>query len=110
MGRFRWSIRSSLLALPLVGLDGAAMVRAVQQGRAAHAVVEYAAGFGAVLLGFNALVIALAGYFARIARIARRPAEGRWVVSPSPVVSFGLYLAMVAAAVLSVLFLSSGRF
>ncbi len=107
MGRFRWSIRSLLLAMVLVGFDCAAMIRAVQQGRLAHSVVEYAAGFGAILLVFNVLVGAFAAYFGRI---ARRPAGQRWVVSPSPTVIAGLYLAMVAAAVLSVLFLSSGLF
>ena len=100
-GRFRFSTRWLILAVALLGFDLAAMTRAIQQGRAAHAVMEYAVGFGLVLLLLNLLLVGLGWSFAR--------SGGRWRSTPSPALIAGLYLAVMSLAILSVLFLS-GRF
>ena len=104
MGRFRFSTRGLILAVAVVGFDLAAMTRAVQQGRAAHAVAEYAVGFGLVLLILNLVLLGLWWSF------ATGPTGRRGVAcsTPSPVVIAGLYLAVLALAILSVLFLTRG--
>ncbi len=107
MGRWGRSVRWLILATLVAGFDLAAMIRAVRQGRASHAVAEYAVGFGLVLLVANALVIWLAAYFAGV---ARRPEGQRLTSAPPPSVMAGLYALMVAGAVLSALFLTLGRF
>jgi hypothetical protein len=99
--RFRGSTRGLILAVALLGFDLAAMTRAIQQGRAAHSLFEYAVGFGLVLLLLNLLLIGLGWSFAR--------SGGRWMSTPSPALIAGLYLAVMSVAILSVLFLS-GRF
>lgn len=103
----RLSVRWLLAITLLIGFDCAAMIRAIQQGHAARSVTEYAVGFGLVLLVLNVLIVGLGRYFARM---GRGPGGQRLLVTPSPVVIAGLYLAMIAVAILSVLFLSSGRF
>ena len=107
MGRFRISARGMIVAVAVVGFDLAAMTRAVQQGRAAHAVAEYAMGFGLVLLVLNLIILGLGFYFAKR---ADGPPGSRLLATPSPMVIAGLYLAVLALAILSVLFLTSGRF
>ncbi len=107
MGRFRFSTRGLILGVAILGFDAAAMTRAIRQGHAAGSVGAYAAGFGLFLLVLNLLLLGLGAYFARTAggRSGRR-----WTATPSPVVIVGLYLAVLALAILSVLFLSSGLF
>jgi hypothetical protein len=63
--------------------------------------MEYAVGFGLVLLLLNLLLVGLGWSFAR--------SGGRWRSTPSPALIAGLYLAVMSLAILSVLFLS-GRF
>ena len=104
MGRSRFSVRTLMIAVAVVGIDAAAMARALQQGRAAHAVREYAIGFGLVLLVLNLDVFALMIYYARAAK------DHRLKSTPPPPVIAGAYLAVLAVAVLSVLFLSSRPF
>ncbi len=104
MGRSRFSMRALMVAVAVVGFDAAAMARAVHQGRLAHAVREYAIGFGLVLLVVNLDVFALSIYYARAAR------DRRLNSTPPPMVIAGIYLAVLAVAILSVLFLSSRPF
>jgi cytochrome b561 len=107
MGRLRISTRGLIVAVAVVGFDAAAMVRAVQQGRAAHSVVEYAVGFGLVLLFLN--IVGL-GLYSFLAKRADDKSGSRLLATPSPLLMIGLYLAVLALAILSVLFFSSGRF
>jgi hypothetical protein len=107
MARPRFSVRGLLIAVAVVGFDAAAMSRAVHQGRLVHAVADYATGFGLVLLVLNLVIIALAVYFTRQSRL---PATARLNATPPPLVIFGLYAVVVSVAILSVLFLTSGRF
>ncbi len=107
MGRPRFSIRTLIVVVAIVGLDAAAMARALYQGRLAGSVREYAIGFGTVLLVLNLDVLAILTYYAR----APRSASGSLLNStPPPLVIAGTYLAVLAVAILSVLFLSSGLF
>ena len=106
MGR-RISIRAMIAAVAVVGFDAAAMARAVQQGRLAHSVREYVLGFGLVLLVLNLVVAALLAYYARA---SGPPVGGRLRSTPPPLVIAGTYLAVLAFAVLSVLFFTAGRF
>jgi uncharacterized membrane protein YidH (DUF202 family) len=107
MGWSRFSVRSLIVAVAVVGFDAAAMTRALQQGRAAHAVREYAIVFGLVLLVLNLDVFALLAYYAKAARSS---SGSRLNSTPPPLVIAGTYLAVLAIAILSVLFLSSGLF
>ena len=107
MERSRFSIRSLIVGVAIIGFDAAAMTRAVQQGRLAHAVREYAIGFGLVLLALNVVVFALLAYYSRAARSS---SGGRLNSTPPPLVMVGTYLAVLAVAILSVLFLSSRPF
>ena len=106
-GRPRISIRGLIVAVAVAGFDAAAMIRAVQQGRASHATFEYAVGFGLVLLVLNVVVLGLSIALSR-------PVEGatgsRLRATPSPMVILGCYVAVLAMAILSVLFFLSGRF
>ena len=107
MAGSRFSIRSMIVAVAVVSFDVAAMARALQQGRAAHAVRDYAIGFGLVLLLLNLDIAGLVTYYARVPRSA----NGRRLNStPPPMVIAGTYLAVLAVAILSVLFLSSRPF
>jgi hypothetical protein len=107
MGGLKISLRTLIVAIAVVGFDAAAMTRALQQGRAAHSVREYAIGFGLVLLVLNLDVFALLLYYAK----RPSPASGsRLRSTPPPLVIAGTYLAVLAIAILSVLFLSSGLF
>jgi cytochrome b561 len=107
MGRLTISTRGMIVAVAVVGFDAAAMTRAVQQGRAAQSVNEYAIGFGLVLLILNLIVLGLYLYYAKRADSSR---GSRLNSTPPPLVIFGLYVAVLAIAILSVLFLTSGRF
>ena len=107
MGRPRISTRGMIAAVAIVGFDLAAMARAFQQGRAAHTVASYVIGFGLVLLILNLIVL---GLILDYARIGDSTGGSRLLSTPSPIVIVGLYLAVLAIAILSVLFLSSGRF
>ena len=104
MGRLAFSTRGLIVAVAVVGYDFAAMARAIHQGRLAHSVREYAIGFGSILLALNLIVAGLFLYY------ARRPRGGRLNSTPPPLVIFGMYLAVLGFGVLSVLFLTSGRF
>lgn len=107
MTRPRFTIRALIVAVAVVGFDVAAMSRAVRQGRLAHDVTHYAVGFGLVLLLLHAVVFILYRQF------ANRP-KGSMAKSlrgtPSPLILVFSYLTVVALAILSVLFLTSGRF
>jgi len=103
----RFSIRTLIVAVAVVSFDVAAMARALQQGRAAHAVRDYAIGFGLVLLLLNLDLFALGMYYTRAPRAS---SGSRLRSTPSPLVIAGTYLAVLAVAVLSVLFLSSRPF
>ena len=103
----RFSIRALIIAVAIIGFDVAVMTQAVRQGRHAHAVSEYATGFGLVLLILNLLVLGLVFYCARRANL---PVATRLNSTPSPLVIFGLYAAVLSIAILSVLFFTSGRF
>jgi cytochrome b561 len=107
MGRLRISTRGLIVAVAVVGFDVAAMTRAVKLGRAAHSVREYAIGFGLVLLVLNLVVL---GLLAALSKKAGVPKGGRLNMTPSPLVILGFYVAVLAVAILSVLFLTSGRF
>ena len=107
MARSRPSIRGLIAAVALIGFDAAAMTRAVQQGRAVHSVKEYAIGFGLVLLVLNLVVLGLLIYFSRN---VEGPKGSRLNATPSPLIIMALYAAVLAIAILSVLFLSSGLF
>ncbi len=107
MRRFSLSIRGLIVAVAVVGFDAAAMTRAVQQGRAAHAVKEYALGFGLVLLILNLIVLGLFLYYANRTDL---PRGSRLTSTPPPLVILGFYVALLGFAILSVLFLTSGRF
>jgi uncharacterized iron-regulated membrane protein len=107
MGRPRFSIRALIVVVAVAGFDAATMARALHQGRLAHLVREYAMGFGLVLLVLNLDILALLAYYAR----APRSASGsRLNSTPPPLVIAGTYLAVLAIAILSVLFLTSGLF
>jgi hypothetical protein len=107
MGRFRISTRALIVAVAVIGFDAAAMTRAVQQGRAAHSVVGYATFFGLVLLVLNLVVAGLFAYYA-----TKDPGlpGSRLRSTPPPLVILGFYVAVLAFAILSILFLTSGLF
>jgi hypothetical protein len=107
MNRFRLSIRGLIVAIAILGFDAASMARAYRLGQAAHATKDYLTGFGLVLLVLNLLVFALYTYFARR---ADQPKASRLNSTPPPWVMFGLYTTVLAIAILSVLFFTSGRF
>ena len=107
MGRLRISTRGMIVAVAVVGFDIAAMTRAVQQGRLAHSVKEYAVGFGLVLLLLNLIVLGLFLYYAKRTDL---PKGSRLNSTPPPLVILGVYVALLGFAILSVLFLTSGRF
>jgi hypothetical protein len=107
MASFRISTRGLILAVAVIGFDAATMTRAIQQGRAVGSVREYVLGFGLVLLVLNLVLLAIGASFIRA---AGGPIGQRWLAAtPSPALIAGLYLAVLAFAILSVLFLS-GRF
>jgi hypothetical protein len=108
MGRPRVSVGSLMAVVAVVGFDAACMARAIHQGRLAHSVREYAVGFGLVLLVLNLDVAALLAWYARAPRAPGR--RGRLASTPPPLVIAGAYLATLATAILSVLFLGSGLF
>jgi uncharacterized membrane protein YidH (DUF202 family) len=103
----RFSIRGLMVALAIIGFDLAAMARAIVLGRKVHDVQSYALGFGLVVLVLNLLVFGLYVYFARRADL---PRATRLTSTPPPLVMFSLYVVVLAVAILSVLFLTSGRF
>ena len=107
MGRPRISTRALIVAVAVIGYDAAAMTRAVQQGRAAHAVAGYATFFGLILLVLNLVALGLFVYFAGK---SGGPPGSRLRSTPSPVVIVALYVTVLAFAILSVLFFTSGRF
>ena len=107
MGRFRFSIRGLIVAVAVIGFDAAAMTRAVQLGRAVHSVKEYTVGFGVVLLILNLVVL---GLFAFFSKQVDGPKGSRLNSTPSPLVIMALYMAVLAIAILSVLFFTSGQF
>ncbi|WP_435008495.1 hypothetical protein P12x_005703 [Tundrisphaera lichenicola] len=98
----QFSTRGMMLLVGLLGFDAAVLARAYQQGRVVHSAPEYTFGFGLVLLVLNLVLFGLWRHFAR----AR---AGGWRATPSPMLIAGLYLAVMAFGILSVLFLS-GRF
>jgi hypothetical protein len=104
MGWARFSIRALIVVVAVAGFDAAAMARALQQGRLVHSVREYAIGFGAVLLVLNLDVFAILLYY------STRPKGSRLNSTPPPLVIAGTYLAVLAVAILSVLFLTKGMF
>ena len=108
MGRPRISTRGLIVAVGIVGFDLAAMTRAVQQGRAAHSVGSYVLGFGLVLLILNLIVLGLVLYYARMGASTR--GSRLLATTPSPIVIVGFYVAVLAFAILSVLFFTSGLF
>jgi hypothetical protein len=107
MGGLRISLRTLIFIVAIVGFDAAAMARALHQGRLAHSVREYAIGFGLVLLVLNLDIFAILLYYAKRADAA---SGSRLSSTPPPLVIAGTYLAVLAVAILSVLFLSSGLF
>ena len=106
MGRFRISTRGLIVAVAVIGFDAAAMTRAVQQGRAVHSVAGYVTFFGLILLVLNLVVAGLLVYFATK---AAGPPGSRLSSTPSPMVIVALYVAVLAFAILSVLFFTSGQ-
>jgi cytochrome b561 len=107
MGRLTFSTRGMIVAVAVVGFDAAAMIRAVQQGRLVHSLKEYAIGFGSVLLVLNLIVLGLFLYYAKRADL---PKGSRLNSTPPPLVVLAFYVAVLGFAILSVLFLTSGRF
>jgi hypothetical protein len=107
MKPFRFSIRGLILAVAVVGFDAAAMIRAFRMSRTPREVSDYVTGFGLVLLLLNLLIFGLHRYFAGRADL---PASARLNSRPPVMVMFGLYAAVLSVAILSVLFLSSGKF
>lgn len=107
MGRLQFSTRALIAIVAVVGFDAAAMSRALHQGRAAHAVPAYLIGFGLVLLILNLVGLGLMGY---LARSRESVPGGRLNATPPPLVILALYVGVVALAILSVLFFSSGLF
>ena len=97
-----------MVVVAVVGFDAATMARALHQGRLAHSVREYVIGFGLVLLLLNLDVFALLAYDRGKAR--GTSSGSRLTSSPPPLVMAGTYLAVLAVAILSVLFLTSGLF
>jgi cytochrome b561 len=107
MRRLQISTRGLIIVVAVVGFDVAAMTRAVHQGRLAHSVVQYAVGFGLVLLLLNLDVLGLSLYYAKR---ADSPKGGRLNSTPPPLIMMGFYVAVLTIAILSVLFLTSGLF
>jgi uncharacterized membrane protein YidH (DUF202 family) len=105
MGWSRISLRAMIIAVAIIGFDSAVMIRAIQRGRAVHSLRDYAIGFGVILLVLNLDVLALLLYYARRADTTK---SSRLRSTPPPLVIMGTYLAVLAIAILSVLFLSSG--
>jgi len=103
----RFSTRGLIVAVAIIGYDAAAMIRVVQQGRAVHSLREYVIGFGAILLILNLVVLGLYIYFSKRADAST---GSRLLATPSPVIIAGLYMAVLAFAILSILFFTSGRF
>ena len=103
----RVSIRGLMLALLVLGYDMAALGRAWRMGQLEGDAAGYLRNFGLVLLALNLMVFALAGYFVRRARLSR---DQRRFSAVNPLVMLGLYLTLLSFAVLSVLFVTSGRF
>jgi hypothetical protein len=107
MGRATFSIRALIVVVAVAALDAASMARALHQGRLAHSVREYAIGFGLVLLVLNLDVLALLLYYSKRAWATT---GGRLNSTPPPLVIAGFYVAVLSVAILSVLFLTKGRF
>jgi hypothetical protein len=110
MKPIRFSIRGLMVAVVIVGFDIAAMTQANRQVRAGHAGIEVVYGFGLVLLFLHFVGFGLYRYFASFARAWGSPASSRLTATPHPLVIFGLYGAVLAIAILSALFFTSGRF
>jgi hypothetical protein len=110
MTRFRFSIRGLMVAVVIVGFDIAAMTQANRQARAGHAGIEVVYGFGLILLFLHFVGFGLYRYFAAFVKAWGSPESTRLKSTPPPLVIFGLYAAVLAIAILSVLFFTSGRF
>jgi cytochrome b561 len=107
MGRLRISTRGLIIAVAVVGFDLATMTQAFKRGQLAHSVVEYAIGFGLVLLLLNLDVLGLYLYYAKK---TDSPKGSRLSSTPSPLVILGFYVAVLTIAILSILFFTSGLF
>ena len=107
MTSFRLSIRGLMVAVVVVGFDIAAWTRAVRFARAGHAGIESALGVMLIFLGLQGVLFLLYRNFTK--RFDGSLTKSLRSTS-SPLVTFGVYAAMISLAALLILFFTSGLF